>query len=258
MLVIYIDIKSTLLRDALRIILAQAPEISINEESVSVSIPSPTSTVDFLTLQKVERNILFHYLPDLELSHKWNGVDPQDSDIREHIALLIDHIKLSYKETKVRLASLLKNGEITYDLLPFLFKPNELVYTTCRGTKKPRCIRFESSEAKTTPDGVDHFHIKGKYLELDWKKVFGKAPIETAILGFRGSRSINSLEAFPLQYHETEKSIRETLIRCGRKFCSSLIGTQHRQYKGKAFQMKKNKPVEIFVNSRIMVNAALF
>ncbi|KFY96264.1 hypothetical protein V500_02531, partial [Pseudogymnoascus sp. VKM F-4518 (FW-2643)] len=255
--VVYIDIKSKLLRDALRIILAQAPEISVNEESLSVSMPSPTSTIDFLTFQKVERNILFHYLPDLESSHKWNGVDPQDSDIREHIALLINHIKLSYMETKARLDSLLKNGEITYDLLSFLFKPNELVYTTCRGTKKPRCIRFESGEAKTSTDGVDYFHIKGKYMELDWK-VFGKAPIETAILGFRGSRSINSLEAFPLQYHETEESIRETLLKCGRKFCSSLIGTQHRQYKGKAFQMKKNKPVEILVNSRIMVDAASF
>ncbi|OBT39802.1 hypothetical protein VE00_09661 [Pseudogymnoascus sp. WSF 3629] len=238
--VVYIDIKSKLLRDTLRVILAQAPEISLNEESLSV-----------------ERNILFHYLPDLEASRKWNRVDPQDSIIREHIALLIDHINLSYKETKVRLASLLKTGEITYDLLAFLFKPNEFVYTTCRGTKKPRCIRFESGEAKVTTNGVEYFHIKGKYLEFDGK-MLGKVPIETAILGFRGSRNINSLEAFPLQYHETEKSIRETLVKCGRKFCFSLIGTQHRQYRGRAFQMKKKKPVEIFINSRIMVDAASF
>ncbi|OAF56284.1 hypothetical protein VC83_06846 [Pseudogymnoascus destructans] len=238
--VIYIDIKSKLLRDTLRVILAQAPEISLNEESLSV-----------------ERNFLFHYLPDLEASRKWNHVDPQDSIIPEHIALLINHIHLSYKETEVRLASLLKTGEITYDLLPFLFKPNGLVYTTCRGTKKPRCIRFESGEAKTSTTGVDYFHIKGKYLEFDGK-VLGKAPIETAILGFCGSRTINSLEAFPLQYHEAEESMRETLVKCGRKFCFSLIGTQHRHYRGKAFQMKKNKPIEIFINSRIMVDAAMF
>jgi hypothetical protein len=151
----------------------------------------------------------------------------------------------------------LKTGEITYDLLPFLFKPNEFVYTTCRGTKSPRCIRFESGEAKVTTDGVEYFHIKGKYLEFDGK-MLGKVPIETAILGFRGSRNINSLEAFPLQYHESEKSIRETLVESGRKFCFSLIGTQHRQYRGRAFQMKKKKPVEIFINSRIMVDAASF
>lgn len=131
------------------------------------------------------------------------------------------------------------------------------MYTTCRGTKSPRCIRFESGEAKVTTDGVEYFHIKGKYLEFDGK-MLGKVPIETAILGFRGSRNINSLEAFPLQYHETENSIRETLVKCGRKFCFSLIGTQHRQYRGRAFQMKKKKPVEIFINSRIMVDAASF
>ncbi|OAF55513.1 hypothetical protein VC83_07573 [Pseudogymnoascus destructans] len=82
--VVYIDIKSKLLRDTWRVILAQAPGISLNEESLSL-----------------ERNILFHYLPDLEASRKWNRVDPQDSIIREHIALLIDHINLSYKETKI-------------------------------------------------------------------------------------------------------------------------------------------------------------
>lgn len=254
---VYIDIKSKLLRDTLRVILALAPEISLNEESLSVSMPYPTITIDFLTFSKVERNFLFHYLPDLEASRKWNHADPQDSIIREHIALLIDHIHLSYKETEVRLASLLKTGEITYDLLPFLFKPNGLVYTTCRGTKKPRCIRFESGEAKTSTTGVDYFHIKGKYLEFDGK-VLGKAPIETAILGFYGSRTINSLEAFPLQYHEAEERMRETLVKCGRKFYFSLIGTQHRHYRGKAFQMKKNKPIEIFINSRIMVDAAMF
>ncbi|OAF54639.1 hypothetical protein VC83_08806 [Pseudogymnoascus destructans] len=203
--VVYIDIKSKFLRDTLRVILAQAPEISFNEESLSV-----------------ERNFLFHYLPDLEASRKWNHVDPQDSIIREHIALLIDHIHLSYKETE-----------------------------------KPRCIRFESGEAKTSTTGVDYFHIKGKYLEFDGK-VLGKAPIETAILGFCGSRTINSLEAFPLQHHEAEESMRETLVKCGRKFCFSLIGTQHRHYRGKAFQMKKNKPIEILINSRIMVDAAMF
>ncbi|OAF56353.1 hypothetical protein VC83_06884 [Pseudogymnoascus destructans] len=36
--VVYIDIKSKLLRDTLRVILAQAPEISLNKESLSDSI----------------------------------------------------------------------------------------------------------------------------------------------------------------------------------------------------------------------------
>ncbi|KAF8847418.1 hypothetical protein BDZ45DRAFT_754927 [Acephala macrosclerotiorum] len=40
-------------------------------------------------------------------------------------------------------------------------------------------------------------------------------------------------------------------------FCS-LAGNQHRQYKGRAFQMKKGKPIEISINGRIMVDAAMF
>lgn len=92
---------------------------------------------------------------------------------------------------------MLKTREITYDLLPFLFKPNEFVYTTYRRTKKPRCIRFESGEAKVATNGVEYFHIKGKYLEFD-RKMLRKVPIETAILRFCGLRNINSLKALPL------------------------------------------------------------
>ncbi|ELR10095.1 hypothetical protein GMDG_04495 [Pseudogymnoascus destructans 20631-21] len=80
-------------------------------------------------------------------------------------------------------------------------------------------------------------------------------------LQFSGSagREISTLSRhFLFQYHESEKSIRETLVESGRKFCFSLIGTQHRQYRGRAFQMKKKKPVEIFINSRIMIDAASF
>jgi hypothetical protein len=155
-----------------------------------------------------------------------------------------------------RLAALLNAKEITYDLLKYLFKANTLVFTTCLGSKTPRCIRYESGEEEVTATGLQYFHIKGNYLEFDGK-VLGKAPVETAILRFPGSKRISSLEAFPLYYHEAYATMREDLIERGRKFCS-LTGAQHRQYKGKAFEMKKGQPFRKAVDSRIMVDAAMF
>jgi Domain of unknown function (DUF7025) len=104
--------------------------------------------------------------------------------------------------------------------------------------------------------GIEYFHIKESYLDFDGK-VLGKAPIETAILKFSGSRPINSLEVFPLHHHEAQEAMKDKLVEYGRKFCS-LAGIHHRQYKGRAFQMKKGKPVEVTINSRIMVDAAKF
>ncbi len=50
--------------------------------------------------------------------------------------------------TSQNLLPLLDHGEITYDLLPLLFKPNTFVYTTCFGSKKPRCVIFVAAEEK--------------------------------------------------------------------------------------------------------------
>ena len=183
-------------------------------------------------------------------------IDPQNRASNEHISLLIDHIKKSYLEVTQRLGALLKAKEITYDLLWPLFKPNTLVFTTCQGTGKPRCIKYESAAKETTPSGVEYFHIKGSYLDFDGKTL-GKVPIETAILKFVGSKSVNSLEAFSLYHHEQEEAIKKKLVECGRRFCF-LIGTQHRQYDGTVFQMVKGKPRKITINCRIMVDSVKF
>ena len=66
----------------------------------------------------------------------------------KHLDLLIDCVKKVYVSTTQRLLPLLKHGEITYDLLWALFKPNTPVYTTCFGTKKPRCVTYDSGEEK--------------------------------------------------------------------------------------------------------------
>jgi hypothetical protein len=169
---------------------------------------------------------------------------------------LIDHINQAYTPTAQRLAALRESGKITYDLLWALFKPNTVAYTTCSGTKKLRCIRYDFGEEKIMANGIEYFHIEGRYLDFDGK-VFGEVPIETGILKFRGSKLINSLDVFPLEDHQNKKEIKAGLIAYGQKF-HALTGVCHRQYKGMAFQMKKGEPVILSVNSRIIVDAAFF
>lgn len=197
---------------------------------------------------------MYYYLPKLQ-SHR-SGTDPLNPTYAEHLDLLIRYIKATYTGTRARLSPLLKSGEIPYDLLWALFKPNTFVYTTCPGTKKQRCIKYDFGEERTTSDGVVYFHIKGRYVDFNGK-VFGEVPIDTGVLKFRGSKPINSLDVFPLQYHENIDQVRAELVKCGQKF-GSLKSVGHLQYSGTAFQVVRGEPVATSISSRIIVDAAQF
>jgi hypothetical protein len=166
------------------------------------------------------------------------------------------YIKSTYTSTTERLGPLLEKHQITYDLLWTLFKPNTLAHTKCFGTGQPRCVRYEFGEEKTTNGGVEYFHIKARYLDFDGK-VFGEALSKHAIEKFRGAKRITALEVFPLKFHPSEKNVRAHLTKCGQKFLS-MMDIHLCEYEGKAFYIEKEKVVEIFINSRVVVDAAYF
>ena len=161
-----------------------------------------------------------------------------------------------YDDTTKRLLSLLRNGEITYDLLWALFQPNDITYTRCFGTQKPRCFKFNFGAEKTTRGGTKYWNIEGRYLDFDGEE-FGEVEIELHIAKFQGAKKINLLDAFPLQYHPDSDEIRTELLECGRKFVS-LKGTHHRHCRGIAFVMEDGAPVKVFIDSRIMIDAKFF
>ncbi|PVH68430.1 P-loop containing nucleoside triphosphate hydrolase protein [Cadophora sp. DSE1049] len=205
----------------------------------------------------VERNLLYHFLPSLNhIEVSSLQADNVDAISTKHLSLLIGSIREIDMPTTQRLLPLLEHGEITYDLLPMLFKPNTPVYTTCFGTKKPRCVMYDSAEEKNT-------RSKNKYLSMDCRlfdfdgKAFGKASIELVIPKFRGTKRINTLPAFPLKYHPDENQVKSDFVKCGRKFVR-LIGTHHCHCQGEAFFMEDGDPVRVSVDSRVMVDANFF
>ena len=175
----------------------------------------------------------------------------------KHLDLLISFIETTYASTIERLEPLLKNREITYDLLWALFKPNSEVYTTCPGTGEPRCVKFNHGEEKTRSSGTKYFHLDCRYFDFDGK-VFGEAALGLAVEKFRGTKRIDLLQAFPLEYHRKSSEIRARLIGYGRIF-NNLRGVHHRQYQGTAFYKDKDgNKIKVSVKSRIMVDTAYF
>jgi hypothetical protein len=199
---------------------------------------------------------LYNFLPELELFRNENYVDPVDCKRKEELELLIDYIKIAYEDATQHLESLLQSHQITYDLLWALFRPNTMVYTKCPGTHSPRCVRYESGEEARTESGSKYWRMECRYLDFDGSD-FGEAATELRIPKFRGVRQIDSLAAFPIEYHPNATAVKADLFECGRKFVR-WMGTHHRYYKGQAFFMHKGKPVGVSVDSRIMIDAAFF
>ena len=200
---------------------------------------------------------MYHYIAEFEEYGKaTDDTVLRTALYRKHLNLLVDHIKDAYTSIGGRVTSLLACGEITYDVLWALFKPNDIVYGTCLGTQKPRCVIFDSGEVKKLDDGTEYFHIEGRYLDFDGKN-FGHASTALGIFKFRGTKRIDKLEAFPLKYHPNEKEVRRQLTDCGKKFLT-LGGSHLRHYDGVAFIMERGKINRVSVSGRIMVDGQLF
>jgi hypothetical protein len=205
---------------------------------------------------QVERNLLYQYLPEFESHRSRIQANAAKAISINHLDLLIDCVKSIYKPTSQDLLPLLDHGEITYDLLPLLFKPNTLVYTICFGTKKPRCVIYDLAEEKVDRSEEKYLSMACRYLDFDGK-TFGKASINLAIPKFRGTKRIHTLRAFPLKYHQDENQVKADIVECGRKFVT-LMDVHLVHCRGKAFYMDNGDVVRLSIDSRVMIDPDFF
>ena len=183
----------------------------------------------------------------------------ENATMRRHLNLVVDYVDATFQPIAEQLSTLLAKKEITYDLLWALFEPNAEVYTTCPGTGAPRCVLFNHCEERKKMDGSRYVYLETRYLNTDGK-VLGEVTTGLEIPHFRGSKQIEHLQAYPLQYHPEKDRVRRDLIQYGRTFVS-LIGIHHRYYKGKAFFVDIENDDEIVarhIKGRIMVDTICF
>jgi hypothetical protein len=195
---------------------------------------------------------LLTYLPQLE---EYQTIHSTHSSI-QHLKLLTQYLTDHYDATLKRFNALLQEGKISFDLLWILFQPNTLVYTTCPGSDQPRCLKFDLGQMEQSSQGECFFKLDCRYLDYDGK-VFGEVESSLAITEFRGVKKINTLNVFPLQYHEQPEKLKDALTGRGRKFIS-LIGIHHCNYKGIAFVRQKGKYDKVYVESRVMIDTGEF
>ena len=174
-----------------------------------------------------------------------------------HLALLLSYMEDTFNSMNEHLKTLLAHQEITYELLWTLFSPNTLVFTNCRGSGKPQCVKFDFGEEKKL-DGMSYFSLHCRYLDFDGK-LFGDVPTQLPITQFRGTQKIQNLASYPLRYHPKQNKVSEQLRNCGMKFATVVeMKRDHRYCHGVAYYMRNQQPVQVTVNSRIKLDPEFF
>jgi hypothetical protein len=176
---------------------------------------------------------------------------------KKHLSILLEFIRSTYTSTTERLEPLLEDGEITYDLLWALFKPNTEIYARFSQIDRPRCAKCNFGEERERRNRTKYFHIECRYLDWDGK-LLGESTVVFEIEKFKGVKKISLLEAFPLKYLPNGEEARTQLIENGRQFVS-LRGTHHVEYQGLAFYKDRvGTLVSVSVDSRVIVDAGYF
>jgi len=204
---------------------------------------------------KIRAEILYHHLPHLE-ARLTSGLPTTDKEAR-HLELLVRFLQSHFASAIKTLPKLLEHGEITFDLLWALFRPNSIVYSVDEHSEQPECTMVDF--------GDDKEGMRGRFFGLDvrninWDgKVFGEVSDIIVIYEFPGAQPITSLDAFPLEYHQDMGTVKSTLIKRGRRF-TALAGVHHCAYSGLA-HVKKDPPaktVKFSAKGRLMVDSLTF
>ena len=206
-----------------------------------------------LTLAQLRLELLYAFLPEFKAYYD-AAVDRSSDDLKQ-LQQVIEFLEDWFQPTIEEMTQLLAHGEITYDLLWALFKPNETVFTNDQDSEQPRSFIYDFGEPQDRK-GQKYFEMVCRSLHYDGK-FFGEVQSFLKVPEFRGARKITQLEVFPLKYHEQVADVKQALVERGRKSIS-LMGIVHCEFKGLAFYRQKGKAIKVNVKGRTIVDPASF
>lgn len=190
--------------------------------------------------------MLLTFVPQLEKYEGELSADPASEDHTSTITsirTLVAYLRKNYQSTLAQIDNLTSHGEITFDLLYAILVPRTVITTRCTETGEPRALNLLSATWSDTCYTLYCQGVEGAAADDD----AGTADIEPAnatpsfglyqiclhIAVFKGTRRINTLSAFPIEYHSDAEAIRARLVRRGRKW-AVLNGIHHVAYRGLA------------------------
>jgi len=210
-------------------IVVQSPLIKQVLRDVLKDYPGVTTTLNRLTFAAPFRPFVhrWHEFTDAVSSDKY------DEPARDHAKLLYDVLKEELKDVISALKDYIKNKVISYEHIWTIFQPDCTIYTS----------RFGQPLAAKLVDGqfTEHcklgpcFMLKCNCVDYDGYK-FGYCLSNHPVLPFSGTVPINSLDAYPMEFHADADSAKEHLIARGKLF-EHFAGYHYKSYAGSAIEI---------------------
>ncbi|KAG8802746.1 hypothetical protein FRC16_008769 [Serendipita sp. 398] len=247
---IYIVIKSDILKDTLVAAIGDSCVISKYNSSPELN---PTTLLDYYF-------ILLSYLKSLDDS------TPEGSDETAIVQLdvLLGFLRTEYREHFTKVAAILQNSEVSFDILRAILIPRTEFYITDSRTGQPRVVVLKRAALQS--DGrTSWYDLQCEYVETfgssdsdkgrkdGCERAFGRASYNSTIQEFNGTVKINALSAYPLQYHPRKEDVKQMLITRGKKW-ADYNGMHHVAYTGIAYQSYR----KIYVKGRSVIDKATF
>jgi hypothetical protein len=172
------------------------------------------------------------------LIHRWSELEKAISEIgdgteeerttKEHAQLLQGVLVKEFKSMIDTSQDMKSKCVMTYEHLWTLFQPSATVFARQDGQET--AMTLVDTRYGQDANGVPCFWLTCKFVDWDGAK-FGTQKLNLCISIYTGTRPINSLRVYPLEYHHDAEALRARLIARGAK-AEGLAGPNYRAYQG--------------------------
>lgn len=205
--------------------------------------------------------LLLHSLPGLEkcLAEE-EAKETPDPKAVSHLQEIVKFTKEEQASEISSLATLLPAGEITWNLLWAIFKPNTMAYHFHQLTEQDQIVMVRWTDVEKKCDG-QYLRVAVDVVNNDGV-AFGLAKKIFEIKEFEGASRIQDLKLYPLEYSSRKDEILEHARRRAKKFVS-MVGHQYMEVSGSAMReirSSRHEPREVrfFSFGKMIVDAKSF
>lgn len=194
----------------------------------------PGITVDLQRLEFAGKfEPLIHRWAELQGAIAALGDETEDDrTTKEHAGLLQQVLMDEFKSLIDTSQDMKSKRVMTFEHLWTLFQPGATIYT--RNDGQETAMVLVETKYGVDSKGVPCFWVTGKYVDWDGTK-FGTQKFNLSILYYSGTRAINQLRVFPIEYHHDAQALQDRLIERGAK-AESLAGPNYKAYHGVAWR----------------------
>ncbi|KZV69065.1 P-loop containing nucleoside triphosphate hydrolase protein [Peniophora sp. CONT] len=180
--------------------------------------------------------------------------EPQDQteSLIVDIIAAIHVVEEDLAHTLLGITQLTSEGEITFDLLWALFKPNSLIYSYHSPTEQSRMLLVRRIEYGMHMDRTRYLKLSCDILHDDGN-LFGFAREHLEITEYRGVRTITDLPTYPLQYHPNADAVYAQAIEMGKRYVQM---PQHSYHEISGLAVREGG--KFYTSGRVMISPSAF